>query len=133
MKINRPESGGGWFSWKKKDPTDYLTGHIYKYKNEPEGNDRQAVSQVSGSWMGCVLFDGKRYWSHKDQLPKFGLTQTENPLPSDSRYREDVLYLRSDNLELAAEWKAKLEDKQRAEAKTRKQYCQKNGIDYVPV
>lgn len=133
VKINRPESGGGWFSWKKKDPTDYLTGHIYKYKNEPEGNDRQAVSQVSGSWMGCVLFDGKRYWSHKDQLPKFGLTQTENPLPSDSRYREDVLYLRSDNLELAAEWKAKLEDKQRAEAKTRKQYCQKNGIDYVPV
>lgn len=133
VKINRPEAAGGWFSWKKKDPTDYLTGNIFKYQSNPTGNDRKPVSKITGSWMGCVLFDDKRYWSIKDQLPKFGLERTDTCLPSDSRYREDVLHLRSGDLDVAADWKAKLEENQRAEAKIRKAYCQKNNIEYVPV
>jgi len=83
--------------------------------------------------MGCVLFDNKRYWTIKDNTPKFSLLPAENPLPSDSRYREDVLNLKSGSLDEAADWKAKLEDRQRNEAKIRKEYCRTKGIDYVPV
>ena len=130
VKIN-PEVGG-WFSWKKKLPTDYIGGDIFKYTSDPS-KDRSSVSKISGSWMGCVLFDDKRYWSIKDDCPKFELIPADDPLPSDSRYREDVSYLKAGDMEPATEWKAKLEDLQRAEAKIRKNYCQEKGINYVPV
>lgn len=131
VKIN-PEVGG-WFSWKKKLPTDYLDGAIYKYKSDPKGTDRTAVSKITGSWMGCILFDGERYWSVKQDTPKFSLIPSENPLPSDCRYREDVLYLKAGELEAATEWKSKLEDLQREEAKIRKAYCQSKNLNYVAV
>ena len=53
----------------------------------------------------------------------------ETPLPSDCRYREDVKYLREDNVELAAEWKHKIEEKQRREAKLRKAFAAKMGFE----
>mmetsp|Transcript_132302 Transcript_132302/g.197114 ORF Transcript_132302/g.197114 Transcript_132302/m.197114 type:complete len:142 (+) Transcript_132302:677-1102(+) len=131
VKIN-PEVGG-WFSWKKKLPTDYLGGDIFKYTGSDSSKDRTSVSKVSGSWMGCVLFDNKRMWSIKDKIPTFELIPADDPLPSDSRFREDVSYLKAGDIEPATEWKAKLEDLQRSEAKIRKAYCQKNELNYVPV
>jgi len=130
VKIN-PDVGG-WF-FKKKLPSDYIAGDIFQYKSDPKEPTRSSVSKISGSWMGCVLFDNKRYWTIKDNTPKFSLLPAENPLPSDSRYREDVLNLKSGSLDEAADWKAKLEDRQRNEAKIRKEYCRTKGIDYVPV
>ena len=59
--------------------------------------------------MGCILFDNKRYWSIKDELPKSSLIRAENPLPSDSRFRQDVSYLKAGDIQPATEWKAKLE------------------------
>jgi len=120
------------FHGKKKAPTDYLGGDIFTFTSDPS-KGRKSVSKISGSWMGCVLFDNKRYWSIKDDTPKFELIPAENPLPSDSRYREDILYLKSDSLPEATEWKAKLEQKQRAEAKIRKAYCTERNLTYVPV
>lgn len=41
------------------------------------------------------------------------------PLPSDSRYREDLLWLRYENLKYSQEWKSKLEVQQRHDKKKR--------------
>ena len=110
-----------------------MTGGIFSFTDTPEDTDRKLVSKISGSWMGCVLFDEKRYWSIKDKLPKFALVPSEDPLPSDSRFREDILNLRSGDIDVAADWKSKLEEKQRSEAKIRKAYCQENALEYVAV
>jgi len=128
VKIN-PEAGGSWFSWKKKVPTDYLDGAIYTYTNSVE--DKKQVSKIEGSWLGCILFDKEYYWNCKNGPPKFAPIPIENPLPSDSRFREDIINLKAGNIEKASEWKTKLEDKQRAEARLRKDYCEVNGIDYI--
>lgn len=128
VKIN-PEVGG-WFSWKKKLPTDYLDGNIFTYTNSPA--DKKPVSKIEGSWLGCVLFDREKFWSIKDGTPIFKANPVENPLPSDSRFRKDIIHLKQKEIELAGEWKHKLEEIQRHEARLRKEYTAANGIDFVP-
>merc|ERR1712000_54101 len=127
VKIN-PETGG-WFSWKKKLPSDYLDGGIFKYTASPK--DKKQVSKIDGSWLGCVLFDKQYYWNHKNGPPKFKPTPVENPLPSDSRFRQDIMQLKEGETDRANESKIRLEEKQRAEARLRKDYCEVNGIPYT--
>lgn len=43
----------------------------------------------------------------------------DNPLPSDSRYRADLIHLAKGDLEGAAKWKHILEEKQRREKRLR--------------
>ncbi len=45
----------------KKKPTDYVEGEII-YKNK-------AVSKLTGSYMGFLEFDEKRYWDARDIYP----------------------------------------------------------------
>ena len=127
VKIN-PEVGG-WFSWKKKLPSDYIDGAIYKYTNSVE--DKKPVSKIEGSWLGCILFDKEYYWNFKNGPPKFAPIPVDNPLPSDSRFRQDIIYLKAGEMDQAQDWKFKLEEKQRGEAKLRREYCEVNGMEYI--
>jgi len=127
LKFN-PEPAG-WFSgWgKKRLPTDHFVGGIFEVRNGDLNNKKQ-VSQLLGSWMGAVEFDGKIYWSFNQDVKKFKPQPVEKPLPSDCRFREDLVFLSQKDIEKASEWKVRLEEKQRAEARLRKEYSDRSGI-----
>jgi hypothetical protein len=50
------------------------------------------VSAFEGIWSKKVFFDGEEYFNFDTQLP-FELIPEKYPLPSDSRYREDLQWL----------------------------------------
>jgi hypothetical protein len=102
----------------KKSPSDTVRGDI---KN---AND-EVVGIIEGSWLGYIDFTDtrtnktERLWSIKDTIPNYP-QPVSNPLPSDARFREDLIALEKGDLELAQQMKEKLEDKQRREKKLRK-------------
>jgi len=65
-----------------------------------------------------MWIDGARFW-HIDEYRGFKVRLSNNPLPSDCRFREDLVFLRNGDEETAATWKAELEKRQRHEQKLR--------------
>jgi len=101
---------GGFFNSNKKPPSDHLSGTItHNSKN---------VSDITGSWLGAIEFDGKRYWTFTDKT--YIHARITNPLPSDCSNREDIQLVKVTNFKDAAEAKVKLENIQRRDAKLRK-------------
>ena len=45
---------------------------------------------IGGNWLEKLLFDGQEYWNIESDLPVRHLS-VNNPLPSDARYREDLI------------------------------------------
>ena len=45
---------------KKKLPSDVLLGNIFRSEDLEDESAREHVCSVQGSWLGCVMFDGKR-------------------------------------------------------------------------
>jgi len=136
LKFNPPAKGTklSWFgfgNWGSNNPTDYIGGTIFRsvLGNLDEESSREHISNLEGSWMGCVLFDDRVYWDWELGLKKY----VPNPipadlLPSDSRFREDVIALDKRDYDSATEWKTKLENKQRREAKLRKDGFEKRKL-----
>eukprot|EP01103_Thecamoeba_quadrilineata_P019714 TRINITY_DN8109_c0_g1_i1.p1 TRINITY_DN8109_c0_g1~~TRINITY_DN8109_c0_g1_i1.p1 ORF type:complete len:366 (-),score=67.74 TRINITY_DN8109_c0_g1_i1:58-1155(-) len=124
--INPPQEGTGFFfGWgatKKKNPSDYFTGTIFRIKGEDydDLSARQTICTVEGSWVGQIDFDNTTYWDCETGLPKFQPIPVDDPLPSDCRFREDLKALQAGDYDEAAKWKAELENKQRNEARLRK-------------
>lgn len=129
MNPNDQKFFSSFFSSKKKVPTDYLKGEIIRFKNIQDMKkpkiteaDYEVLSTVQGSWLGCIEFDGKRYWEWNDsKLKIYAPVYVNEPLPSDSRFREDCSNLAKGNIEVAGDWKRKLEQKQRKEAALRRE------------
>jgi hypothetical protein len=77
----------------------------------------QAVAKLEGSWITHVEVDKVKLWSATDrQHQVFPVT---DPLPSDSRFRDDLVALLNDDLEAARDFKIVMEEKQRFDAKLR--------------
>jgi len=121
--INPPQERSYWGWGPKKNPSDYFVGTLYRVQgdNWDDEASREVISKVDGSWLGCVQFDGKNYWDWQSNLPRSVPTPVDDPLPSDCRFREDVIYLAKGDIDSANQWKGKLEVKQRKEAKLRKE------------
>lgn len=99
-------------SWFKKaiGKNDDFSGEILVRGNK--------VCEVSGSWLEGLSFDGVKCWDanvHRPVFHKF----VSHPLPSDWRYREDLVWLAKGNSEIAQKWKIKIENKQREDRKYR--------------
>ena len=56
------------------------------------GDKGRELSKISGHWTSYIEFDGKRYWDLK-MVDPIAHVDTKIPLPSDARYREDLIYL----------------------------------------
>lgn len=88
-----------------------------------EARDIDEIScNIEGSWVKSCIIDDKKYWNIKQKiaLPHIPVT---NPLPSDARYREDLVWLWKDvNINYAQNWKNALEEEQRKDAKLRTKY-----------
>ena len=80
---------------------------------------------MSGSWLGCVKFGDDVVWDWTDEkngaLKKYKPTPHSDPLPSDSRYRGDLIHLHKNNITASQDWKGKLEVRQRKEERGRKE------------
>lgn len=120
IKFHPDEKGfiGRWFGSSKKSPSDTIRGEI-------KDQDDNVLGTIEGSWLGYVDYTNastnkkERMWNigeHKPSYPE----PVPNPLPSDSRFREDLVALANGDLEGSQQWKEKLEDKQRREKKLRK-------------
>jgi len=76
------------------------------------------VSLISGSWLDEISFDDRCYWKN-GTCAHFRPIRPEIALPSDCRYREDLIYLLEGNLEESQKWKRELENHQRYDRKLR--------------
>lgn len=79
------------------------------------------VSNIAGSWIENLIFDNKEIWNINKNPPTRPIA-TKNPIPSDSRYREDLIWLKYGNLDLSEYWKFELEKRQRDDKKLRQTY-----------
>ena len=91
-------------------PQDYFTGTIKK--------DNKVVSNIYGTYLGFIEFDGIRYWDARDVKP-YVLHKPAKALPSDCRYRHDLQQLAQGNIEAAQQRKEEMEEAQRKDAKLR--------------
>lgn len=73
---------------------------------------------IEGSWLENLIVAGEEVWNMSKVTPVRQIPE-ENPLPSDSRFREDLIYVKYNELKMADKWKVKLEERQRFEKKLR--------------
>jgi len=139
--FNPDEKGmiGNLFAKKTLD-ADRIKGTIYKVTPEfmqavhkKEGsinNDAKAkfdaknhaveeLAQIDGSWVSYLDIDGKRIWDIETMKPYKLIDQPNKTLPSNSTFREDLIYRKMEDLVKGQEWKDKLENAQRADRKLR--------------
>ena len=115
-------------SVKENSRADTLTGGIYKQKErvdvdehnirkllfpklDKKGWNETPVSVITGSWIYSLKFDGKEFWNRNKQCHR--IQMNPDPLPSDWRFREDLLWLIYGDQKQADAWKLKLEAVQR--------------------
>ena len=101
-----------WAIKKRSMKKDDFIGKVWK----TEGDKKVPVATVYGSWLKKFKFvfgDVKeKLWVIDQVLPVRHLP-ADYPLPSDWRYREDLIWLMRKNLEYAAGWKQRVETRQR--------------------
>ncbi|KJE91894.1 hypothetical protein CAOG_02957 [Capsaspora owczarzaki ATCC 30864] len=73
---------------------------------------REEVCAVDGSWLSHLDIGAERFWELGQQKPS-SVFPVADPLPTDSRFREDVQALAEGDLERAEELKTLTEEKQR--------------------
>eukprot|EP00824_Muranothrix_gubernata_P007439 TRINITY_DN194_c0_g1_i1.p1 TRINITY_DN194_c0_g1~~TRINITY_DN194_c0_g1_i1.p1 ORF type:complete len:451 (+),score=63.67 TRINITY_DN194_c0_g1_i1:2-1354(+) len=112
-----------------KDHTlEELEGMIYyptkgapiksKAKRISEQTDvQEEICRLSGSWLKEILINDITYWTTEKPAPV--LRYSPSPLPSDWRFREDAIWLRRNNYEMADRWKDAIEIRQRKDRKCR--------------
>lgn len=116
------------------DDPNYFEGVIYEYdpakttKNLPDKISAikdmdDKICDVYGSWLENLVIDETEYWDIEEAKPS-RIQFPQISLPSDARYREDLIWLFYKDEKYAQEWKSLLEVQQRKERKNR-QNCEK--------
>lgn len=67
---------------------------------DPNKDIVHLISQAKGIWSKYLEFDGVRYWDDEKDFPYVCEYET-NPLPSDSKFREDLLYFQKNQINTA--------------------------------
>ena len=114
----------GLFSSRKKGcKRDQFEGILYhwdtmadKPKNIKTLKDvkdiESPICKITGSWLHNIKFGDEEYWNIDNGKPA-GIWYSPRALPSDWRYREDLLWIRKENEPIADLWKKELEIQQR--------------------
>ena len=69
----------------------------------------QELARIEGNWTQTLHIGGAEYWNVAKSAQALSLPVAA-PLPSDSRYREDLVWLKRGNVEYAQGWKEVLEE-----------------------
>lgn len=103
---------GGMFTT-SKTPSDFCRGELF--------SQGASICNVSGSWLNQIEFADKTYWEiDRDPCLPAKRPKTVPLLPSDCKFREDLVYLKQEDTAASQEWKLKLEKLQRADRVLRK-------------
>ena len=81
---------------------------------------RDYICMVTGHWTEDLYIDGVEYW-HIDDHKGFEVRRVKDPLPSDCRFREDLVHLGAGEEDTAQKWKEILEERQRKDRRLREQ------------
>eukprot|EP00826_Nyctotherus_ovalis_P057821 TRINITY_DN7916_c0_g1_i9.p1 TRINITY_DN7916_c0_g1~~TRINITY_DN7916_c0_g1_i9.p1 ORF type:complete len:429 (+),score=117.17 TRINITY_DN7916_c0_g1_i9:175-1461(+) len=122
----------GILSNEKTALRDAIEGVIYVPK-KPTFNEKvrrvadmddvgMELARIEGSWLEKVEIGSVNYW-HIDKLLPMQIVYSKNPLPSDGRYREDLIWARRNNMEKAEAWKDALEVRQRRDRAQREKFA----------
>ena len=118
-----------FFKTKKSFP-DYFRGNIVEIQDvsidENGGNHKlkknaKTYGNIEGEWTSFISFDGVEYWNNN--MKTLNLFSHEFTLPSDGRFRPDLINLINGNEEQSQEEKEKLEVRQRQDRKLRAKYA----------
>ena len=70
----------------------------------------KVLCEIDGSWLTHIDIAGKRYWDVKEDVPTRQIPSLgKDVLPSDWRYREDLIWLKYNYELIAHQWKLRLE------------------------
>ena len=78
----------------------------------------EVLEEISGSWLRELNFGNEKAWDIDETVP-LRQVPVEDVLPSDWRFREDLIWLFREEVEIADAWKVKLEVQQRHDRKCR--------------
>ena len=131
IEMNPEELGffESFFKSKKSFP-DYFRGSIVRVKDvsidENGGNhklkkDAKTYGIIEGEWTSFISFDGVEYWNNNMKTLK--LFSHKFTLPSDGRFRPDLICLINGEEEQSQVEKEKLEVRQRQDRKLRAEYA----------
>jgi hypothetical protein len=101
---------------------DTLLGRIAKHVPADTAHPEQTVTILTGSWLeNLSTWDSPEVvvWDCLVSLPSFPVPESV-PLPSDYRYREDLIWLTRDRSDYAALWRSILEGRQDQNERLRK-------------
>ena len=133
IEMNPEELGffESFFKSKKSFP-DYFRGSIVRVKDvsidENGGNHKlkkyaKTYGIIEGEWTSFISFDGVEYWNNNMKTLK--LFSHKFTLPSDGRFRPDLICLINGEEEQSQVEKEKLEVRQRLDRKLRAKYLNK--------
>lgn len=117
---------------------DFVKGAVYRYNraahekvisenwhqmlksSDKRADLEQEICPVSGSWLEELKFGDKTYWHLERDKDRYARqSAVVNPLPSDMRFREDLIWLFYRNEKAAQQWKLALEATQRGNREKR--------------
>lgn len=117
----------------KTHTRDQIEGIIYESTNinipcNPKGcriEDLTDIKEkkvfITGSIFDKIDCDGKNYW-HIDKILPLKMYFDPSPIPSDWRYREDLILVRRKDCQAADKWKDAIEIRQRRDRKERENF-----------
>lgn len=110
--VNKKE----WNIKKKKIGNDDILGKIYRCENGKKDKISTDLGTFYGSWIDelCLSHEDREtvLWKMDRELPMRHVPESR-PIPSDWRYREDLIWVYRKNLDYAAKWKHRVETRQR--------------------
>lgn len=79
------------------------------------------ICDIEGSWLRSLRIGDKKYWDIDADVPTRQLPVTDGAvvLPSDWRYREDLIWLKYNYMAIAQKWKFRMEEQQRHDRRLR--------------
>eukprot|EP01006_Ploeotia_vitrea_P047236 TRINITY_DN67105_c1_g7_i1.p1 TRINITY_DN67105_c1_g7~~TRINITY_DN67105_c1_g7_i1.p1 ORF type:complete len:484 (-),score=266.68 TRINITY_DN67105_c1_g7_i1:106-1557(-) len=124
--VINPDALSGLKSWISyaKTLSDTIRGGIRRGVGQPFDKDDvdSRVCTLDGSWLGGISFDGKSYWKMGEWAIHEPVEPSANVLPSDCRFREDLIALKAGDENLSQSEKQRLEDIQRRDRRLRQQH-----------
>ncbi len=124
----------GFISSSKTVPKDFVEGIIYAPTGAAFNEDARRVAdlddvkkelaRMKGSWLDKFEINSVNYWNIDKFMPEV-LRYSGNPLPSDWRFREDLVWVRHGNVDIADGWKDALEIRQRRDRALREKFAKK--------
>jgi hypothetical protein len=116
-----------FFVGKKEKPfSDEFEVVFFNYDKLPNGElKKDVIFEGTGSWLSHFQVDKKILWRVDDFYDDPWIENMERRLPSDSLFRPDSKYIKAKDFDTAQKEKDALENKQRNDAKLRKEFKEK--------